>query len=98
MWVIKGLELHNEGKHGEAIKIYEKEVERGNVIGNAYLGNCYIFGVGVKVDVATGLSWWVNGGTIRDDYVDLFRMLSNIKYMNGTEINLSGLFILLLFK
>ena len=91
--LFNALDLHKEGKHIEAAQMYDREARKGNQIACLNLGNCCMFGVGVKLDIMTGLDWWVRGGDVEDVNLELFKKLSNFKYMGKSEIDLSGLFL-----
>ena len=95
--LFNALALHKCGEHNKAFDIYLERACGGSQIACFNLGNCFIFGVGVECDVMTGLSFWMNGGSIKDEDVELMRILSNFKYMGRNEIDLSGLFHFLLF-
>ena len=89
------LAYHSTGDHNEAVNIYLKEALKGNKIACFNLGNCYLFGIGVKRDIMAGLSWWLNCGHISDSDMSLFKALSNSKYMKN-EVDLKGLFFVIL--
>ena len=90
--VKEGLMKDKEGKHSEAMKLYEKGGELGNKAAFLNMGNCYMFGKGVSQDKKRGIEMYGKCGKIGDDELGWIRDLSNDRFMCGTELNLNGLF------
>ena len=90
--LFNGLDLQREGKHKEAVDLYFREACEGSEIACFNLGNCFTLGVGVELDIITGLSLWMSVGHVGDVVVELLKTLSNFKYLGKSEIDLSGLF------
>ena len=79
-----------EGKHEEAMKLYEKAGELGNKAAFLNMGNCYMFGKGVKQDKKKGIGMYGKCGRIGDGELGWIRELSNDKFVCGKKLNLSG--------
>jgi hypothetical protein len=56
--ITKAVNLHEEGKYEEAIKIYRMAAEQGNVIAQNNLGACYEDGKGVSQDYTEAAKWY----------------------------------------
>ena len=94
--MMRGLAKDKEGKHKEAMKLYERAGELGNKGGFMNMGNCYLFGKGVGEDKRKGIEMWKKCGKIEGSEVMWMRKLSNDRFVCGKELNLTGLFLLLL--
>ena len=92
--MIEGLEKDKERKHSEAMKLYEKAGELGNKGGFMNMGNCYMFGKGVEQDRSKGIEMWKKCGKIEESEVRWMRKLSNVRFVCGELLDLSGLFML----
>ena len=90
--MMRGLAKDKEGKHKEAMKLYERAGELGNKAGFMNMGNCYLFGKGVKEDKRKGLEMWKKCGKIEESEVRWMRKLSNDRFVCGKELDLYGLF------
>ena len=87
-----------EGKHSEAMKLYERGGELGNKAAFLNMGNCYMFGKGVysgfwlwakeKADKKKGIEMYEKCGKIGDDELGWIRRLSNDRYVYGEVLDL----------
>ncbi len=90
--MIEGLEKDKERKHEEAMKLYERAGELGNKAGFMNMGNCYMFGKGVKQDKRKGIEMWKKCGKIEESEVRWMRKLSNDRFVCGEKMDLRSLF------
>ena len=90
--MMDGLKKDREGKHEEAMRLYERAGELGNKGGFMNMGNCYMFGKGVKEDRWKGIEMWMKCGRIEESEVRWMRKLSNDRFVCGEELNLNCLF------
>ena len=90
--VEEGLRKDKEGKHEEAMELYEKAGELGNKAAFLNMGNCYMFGKGVKLDEKKGVEIYGRCGRINDDELGWIREVSNDRFVCWTQLNLSCLF------
>ena len=90
--MIEGLEKDKEGKHSEAMKLYERAGELGNKGGFMNMGNCYMFGKGVEQDRRKGVEMWKKCGKIEESEVRWMRKLSNDMFVCGESLDLGCLF------
>ena len=90
--IMEGLAKDKEGKHSEAMKLYERAGELGNKGGFMNMGNCYMFGKGVEWDRRKGLEMWKKCGKIEESEVMWMRKLSNERFVCGEELDLRCLF------
>ena len=91
--VKEGLMKDKDGKHEEAMRLYEKGGVLGNKAAFLNMGNCYMFGKGVKEDKKKGIEMYEKCGSIGDDELGWIRELSNDKFVCGTVLNLLCLFL-----
>ena len=91
--VKEGLMKDKEGKHEEAMKFYERGGELGNKAAFLNMGNCYLFGKGVKEDWRKAIEMWKKCGKIVDDELGWIRELSNDRFVCGKKLDLYGLFL-----
>ncbi len=89
--VKEGLMKDKEGNHEEAMELYEKAGKLGNKAAFLNMGNCYMFGKGVKEDKKKGIEMYEKCGRIGDDELGWIRKLSNDRYVCGTKLNLKSL-------
>jgi len=87
--VEEGLMKDKEGKHSEAMKLYEKAGELGNKAAFLNMGNCYMFGKGISQDKKKAIEMYGKCGKICDDELEWIRELSNDKYVCGITLDLS---------
>ena len=92
--VKEGLMKDKEGKHEEAMEFYEKAGKLGNKVAFLNMGNCYMFGKGVKQGKKKAFEMYGKCGRIGDDELGWIRDLSNDKFVCGTELDLISLFLL----
>ena len=90
--MMEGLEKDKKGEHEDAMRLYERAGELGNKAGFMNMGNCYMFGKGVKQDRRKGVEMWKKCGKIEESEVMWMRKLSNERFVCGEELYLSGLF------
>ena len=90
--MMEGFAKYREGKHEESMKLYERAGELGNKGGFMNMGNCYMFGKGVKQDRRKGVEMWKKCGKIEESEVMWMRKLSNDRFVCGEELDFSGLF------
>ena len=86
----QGLMKDKEGKHSEAMKLYEKGGKLGNKAAFLNMWNCYMFGKGVKMNRWEAFWTYEKCGKIDDDELRWIRKLSNDRYVCGEELDLSG--------
>ena len=91
--VKEGLMRDKEGNHEEAMELYEKAGKLGNKAAFLNMGNCYMFGKGVKEDWKKGIEMYGKCGRIGDGELGWIRELSNDKFVCGTVLNLLCLFL-----
>ena len=94
--MMEGLKKDEEGKHKKAMRLYEKAGELGNKAAFLNMGNCYMFGKGVKEDRWKGVEMYGRCGRISSEEVGWMRKLSNDRFFCEKELGLEGLFFLLL--
>ena len=92
--VKEGLMKDKEGKHSEAMRLYERGGELGNKAAFLNMGNCYMFGKGVEEDWEKGIEMWEKCGKINDDELGWMRELSNDRFVCETVLFLDSLFFI----
>ena len=85
------LTKHDERNHSEAVKIYSELVEKGSQLACFNLGNCYLFGVGVRKDRKKGLELFGKCGGVKNDDLDWMRKLSNCMFVCNKNLDLGSL-------
>ena len=70
----------------------------GNKAAFLNMGNCYMFGKGVKEDWKKGIEMYGKCGKIDDDELGWIRGLSNERYVCGKELYLTCLFFYFMRK
>ena len=98
--VEEGLMKDKEGKHSEAMKMYEKAGKLGNKAAFLNMGNTYMFGAGsffraVKKNVKKGIEMYGRCGRIGDGELGWIRELSNDRLVCREELNFDGLLLLI---
>ncbi len=79
---------HQKGEHSEAMKIYQDLCEKECNFAFLNLGNCFIFGLGVKTDKRKGLEKYREYGTLVDEDLEWMKKLSNGQYIQTPSLDL----------
>ena len=91
--VEEGLKKDKEGKHEEAMRLYEEAGKKDNKAAFINMGNCYMFGKGVEEDWKKGIEMYAKCRGICGDERGWIMRLSNDKYVCETKLNLNCLFL-----
>lgn len=78
----------HKDSHAEAAAIYTAISKKGSQLALLNLGNCFMFGLGVRMDKKKGLDMFESCGSLVDDDLEWMRALSNDQRLGKTSLSL----------